>query len=29
LPWDCQTLESTTKTREPWVIFVGDFSIGD
>ena len=29
LPWDCQTLESTIKTREPWVIAVGDFSVGD
>jgi hypothetical protein len=24
LSWDCQTLESTRKTREPWVITVGD-----
>ena len=24
LPWDCQTLESTRKAQEPWVIAVGD-----
>jgi hypothetical protein len=24
LPWDCQTLESTRKAHEPWVIAVGD-----
>jgi hypothetical protein len=29
LRWDCQTLESTMMTREPWVIAVGDFGVGD
>ena len=24
LPWGCQTIESTRKTQEPWVIAVGD-----
>jgi hypothetical protein len=24
LSWDCQTLESTSKARGPWVIAVGD-----
>jgi hypothetical protein len=24
LPWDCQALEKTGKTEEPWVITMGD-----
>jgi hypothetical protein len=27
LPWDCQTLENTGKTKGSWVIAVGDSSV--